>query len=95
MYIIPSSASKRLTSDTTFSNYLLIVDAYFNITKNYGMQKISTEQVMDKQDVFQSRTGKINEFGWWELKTIIRCRVANLPQRSSNTNAKLAEVALC
>ena len=27
MYIIPSTAPKRLTSDTTFYNYLLIVDA--------------------------------------------------------------------
>ena len=28
MDIIPETAPKRLTSDTTFSNYFLIVDAY-------------------------------------------------------------------
>ena len=33
MYIIPSTAPQSLTSDTTFSNYLLIVDAYSRIPK--------------------------------------------------------------
>ena len=28
MYIIPETAPKRLTSENTFSNFLLIVDAY-------------------------------------------------------------------
>ena len=42
MDIIPSTAPKSLTSDTTFSNYLLIVDAYSKITKLYGMEKITT-----------------------------------------------------
>ena len=42
MNIIPSTASKSLTSDTTFSNYLLIVDTYSKITKLYGMEKITT-----------------------------------------------------
>ena len=32
MDIIPSTAPKSLTSDTTFSNYLFIVYAYSNIT---------------------------------------------------------------
>ena len=38
MDIIPSTAPKSLTSDTTFSNYLLIVDAYSKISKTlwYG-----------------------------------------------------------
>ena len=40
---IPSTATKSLTSDTTFSNYLLIVDAYSSIQKLYGMEKITTE----------------------------------------------------
>ena len=31
MVIVPSTAPKHLTSDTTFSNYLLIIDAYFKI----------------------------------------------------------------
>ena len=65
MDIIPSTAPKSLTSDTTFSNYLLIVDAYSKIPKFYGMEKITTEEVMDKLDIFQSRFGKIEQFGWW------------------------------
>ena len=67
MDIIPSTASKSLTSDTTFSNYLLIIDAYSKIPKLYGMEKITTEEVTDKLDMFQSRFGKIDEFGWWDL----------------------------
>ena len=55
--IIPSTASKSLTSDTTFSNYLLIVDAYSKITKLYDMEKITTEYFMDKLDMFQSIFG--------------------------------------
>ena len=43
MDIIPSTAPKSLTSDTTFSNYLLIVDAYSKIPKLYGMDNITTE----------------------------------------------------
>ena len=59
-----------MTSDTTFSSCLLIVDAYSKIPKLYGMEKISTEQVMDKLDMFQYRFGKIDEFGWWDFKII-------------------------
>ena len=70
MDIIPSTAPKILTSDTTFSNYLLIVDAYSKIQKFYGMEKITTEEVMDKLDMFQSIFGKIDKFGWWELEII-------------------------
>ena len=55
MDIIPSTAPKRLTSDTTFSNYLLIVNAYSKIPKLYGMQRITTEEVMDKLDMLQYR----------------------------------------
>ena len=40
MDIIPATAPKSLTSDTTFSNYLLIFDAYSKIPKLYGMEKI-------------------------------------------------------
>ena len=64
MVIIPSTAPKRLTSDTTFSNCLLIVDSYSKIPKLYGMEKITKEEVMDKPDMFQSIFGKIDEFGW-------------------------------
>ena len=42
MDIIPSTAPKSLTNDTTFSNYLLIVDAYSKTPKLYGMENITT-----------------------------------------------------
>ena len=70
MNIIPSTAPKILTNDTTFSKYLLIVDTYSKIPKLYSMEKITTEEVMDKLDMFQSRFGKIDEFGWWNLEII-------------------------
>ena len=63
MDIIPSTASKFLTSYTIFSNHFLIVDAYYTIPKLYGTDKIITEEFMDKLDMFQSRFGKIDEFG--------------------------------
>ena len=34
------------------------------------MEKITTEEVMDKLDMFQSRLGKIDQFGWWDLDII-------------------------
>ena len=34
------------------------------------MDIITTEEVMDKLDMFKSRFGKIDEFGWWDLKII-------------------------
>ena len=61
MDIIISTASKSLTSETTFSHFLLIVDAYSKMPKLYGMEKFTTEEVMDKLDMFQSRYGKIDE----------------------------------
>ena len=64
MDIIPSTASKTLTNDTTFSNYLMIVDAYSKIPKLYGMENITSAEVMDKLDMFQSRFEKIDQFGW-------------------------------
>ena len=33
----------------------------------YGMENITTEEVMDNLDMFQSISGKIDEFGWWDL----------------------------
>ena len=61
--IIPSTAPKSLTSDSTFLNYLLIVHAYSNIPKLYGIDNITTEEVMDKLDMFKSRFGKIYQCG--------------------------------
>ena len=70
MNIIPTTAPKILISDPTFSNYLLIVDAYSKISKLYGMDNITTEEVMDKLDMFQFRFGKIDQFGWRDLERI-------------------------
>ena len=70
MDIIPSTAPKSLTSDTTFAKYILIFDAYSKIPKLYGTEKITKEEVMDKLDMFQSRFGKIDQFGWWDLERI-------------------------
>ena len=34
------------------------------------MEKITIEEVMDKLDMFQSRSGEIDEFGWWDYEVI-------------------------
>ena len=34
------------------------------------MEKITIEEFMDKLDMFQSRFGKIHQFGWWDLEII-------------------------
>ena len=34
------------------------------------MENITTAEVMDKLDMFQSRFGKIEQFGWWDLERI-------------------------
>ena len=70
MDIIPSTAPKNLTSNTTCYNCFLIFGAYSKIPKLYGTDKISTDKVMDKLDVSQSRFGKIDKFGWWDLEII-------------------------
>ena len=53
-----------------FSNYLFIVDAYSKIPKLNGMENITTAEVMDKLDMFQSRFRKMDQFGWWDLERI-------------------------
>ena len=35
------------------------------------MDRITTEEVMDKLDMFQSRFGKIYEFGRWDLERFL------------------------
>ena len=70
MDIIPSTAPKSLINDTNFQNYFLIVYAYSKIPKLYGMENITTAEVMDKLDMFQSRFGKIDQFGWCGLERI-------------------------
>ena len=34
------------------------------------MENITTEEVMDKIDMFQERFGKVYEFGWWDTERI-------------------------
>ena len=70
MNIISSISSNSLTKYTTFANYLLIVDAYSNIPKVYGMINITTEEVMEKLDMFLSIFEKVDEFGWWDMERI-------------------------
>ena len=68
MDIIPPTAPIFLTSDMAFSSYVLIVDAYFKIPKYYVTEKISTEEVMGKLDMFQSRFGKNRQIWMVGLK---------------------------
>ena len=70
MGIIQVTPPKLLTSETNFSNYLLIVDAYKKKPKLYGMEIMTTKKVMDKLDIFKDIYRKVYEFGWWYLKRI-------------------------
>ena len=70
MDIILAILYKTLTKYTTFANYLLIFDAHSKITKLYGMENITNEEVMGKLDMFQERFGKVDEFGWWDMDII-------------------------
>ena len=70
MVIIPATSPKRLTGENTFSNYLLIVDAYSKTPKRYVMERITTEEVMYKLDMFQAVFGKIDKFSCWYLEII-------------------------
>ena len=63
MHIITATAPKRLICDAPFSSYLLIVIPCSKIPKLYGIYIITIEEVMDWLDMFQSRFGKIDEFG--------------------------------
>ena len=60
MDIIPAISCKSLTKYTNFSNYLLILDDSSKIPKLYGMENITTEEVLNKLDMFQSRSGKVD-----------------------------------
>ena len=79
MDTVPSTSPKSLTSDTTFSNYLLIIDSYYKIPKLYGAEKITTEEVMDKLDMFQSRFGKLTNLDSGILKEFQQMQVRSLP----------------
>ena len=60
MDIVPTISFKSLTKGTIFSNYLLFVDAYSKIPNLFRMKNITTEEVMDKVDMFQARLGKVD-----------------------------------
>ena len=70
MDIIPATSSKILTKYTIFDNDILILDAYSNIPKLYGMENITTEELMEKLDMFQAIFGKVDEFGWQDMERI-------------------------
>ena len=70
MNSIPATALKRLTSKTTFSKYILIFAAYSKIPRLYALEKNTAEEVIDKWDMFESRFGKIDGFGCWDLEGI-------------------------
>ena len=70
MAIIPATSSKILTKYATFANHILIVCNYYNIPKLYAIENITTEEVMDRIDIFQERYGKVDYFGWWDIKII-------------------------
>ena len=46
------------------------MDAYSKIPKLYGTENITTEEVIDKINMFQAIFGKVDEFGWWNMEKI-------------------------
>ena len=92
MDIIPSTAPKSLTSDTTFSNYLLTVNAYSKIPKIYGMEKSQQKNLWKNWICFNPDSEKWTNSDGVILKEFQQMQVRSLPQRSSKMNAKLAEL---
>ena len=43
------------------------------------MERITTEEVVDNFDMFQSIFGKIDKFGWWYLEIVSADAVTQLP----------------
>ena len=46
------------------------MDYYSKLPIIYVMENITTEEVMDKLDLFQAIFAKVDEFGWWDLERI-------------------------
>ena len=40
------------------------MDVHYKIPKNYGMENITTEEVMETLDMFQVIPGKLDDFSW-------------------------------
>ena len=55
------------------------------------MEKITTEEVMENLGMFQSRFGKIDEFGWWDLERISADVGAQFTSTEFKEKSKLAE----
>ena len=74
--IVTSTAPKISTSDTTFYNYLLIVDAYSKIPEIYGMEKSQQKKLWTNWICFNPDLG--NEPIWMVgLRNFFsRCRYA-------------------
>ena len=70
MDIIPALSFKSLTKNTNIFYCHLIVDSYSTLPIFYGMENITTEEVMDKLDIFQDRFGKVDKFSWLCLEKI-------------------------
>ena len=68
MDIISATSPNVLTDETTLSKYILTLEAYSKMPKLYSTERITSEGVMDKFDMFQYIFGKIYGFGWWDLE---------------------------
>ena len=86
--VIAAIASNSLTSETSFLIIFLLLIHTQKFQISYGTERISTEEVMDKLDIFQYGFGKIDEFGWWYLKILQLMLVHHLPPRNSRKNVK-------
>ena len=79
MDIIPSTAPKSLTSDTTFSNYLLIVDAYSKIPKLYGMERSQQKKLWTNWICSSPDSGKLTNLYGGIQKEFQQMQVHSLP----------------
>ena len=93
MDVIPATSPKSLTNDTNFKIFVLIVDAYSKLPKLYGMKNITTEEVLDKLDMFQSRFGKSTNLVGGIWKEFQQMQELSLPRRSLKRNVKFAVFA--
>ena len=62
MDIIPSTAPKSLTSDTTFSKYLLIFDAYSKLQNFMVWRKSQQKKLWTNWICFSPDSGKLTNF---------------------------------
>ena len=58
----------KILENTTFSNDLLTVRAYSKLPKLYGMENITTKEVMEYLYMFQAISKKVDEFAWLDLE---------------------------